>query len=484
MKPKKPEILPPFLYPPQSKTEEAWLTSLRKAKKIRKVGPRLYTSLPSINVKSAARAQWAQIVATLFPNALLGYRSALEYSPSDNGDIYLTSSTNRMVEYAGLKLHFVRGHEALEDDPEFLGFRTASLPRALLENLSLKAAKKSLPQNQIESRLIEILRVKGEGELNKIRDRAREIATELEMESAFKKLNLLIGALLGTKPAGNLKTTSGKARAAGMPFDSYRIARFDLLFSELLKTPLKEFKDEYKAKDHFTNKAFIEAYFSNFIEGTTFEIKEAEEIVFDKIIPKKRPKDAHDILETYNLVSDPNEMKITPKTAIEFEDIIKRRHAFMMANRPEVSPGEYKEKPNRAGDTHFVLPDEIQGTFEQGFMRYQNLPPGLARAIYIMFLVAEVHPFNDGNGRIARLMMSAEMHSQGLSTIIIPTVYREDYLSALRALTRRDRPDPLIRMISRAHAFSSVQFSPYKKMLDDLTDRNWFREPNEAKLID
>lgn len=79
-------------------------------------------------------------------------------------------------------------------------------------------------------------------------------------------------------------------------------------------------------------------------------------------------------------------------------------------------------------------------------------------------------------------MMNAELISTGLSTIIIPTVYRDDYLSGLRALTRRDRPTPLIRMLTRAHHFSHLEFSPYKKTLADLERKNWFREPNEAKI--
>ena len=51
--------------------------------------------------------------------------------------------------------------------------------------------------------------------------------------------------------------------------------------------------------------AFFEAYFSNFIEGTEFEIDEAEEIVFGGVIPEERPADAHDVLGTFGVVTDP-----------------------------------------------------------------------------------------------------------------------------------------------------------------------------------
>jgi Fic family protein len=54
-----------------------------------------------------------------------------------------------------------------------------------------------------------------------------------------------------------------------------------------------------------------------------------------------------------------------------------------------------------------------------------------------MFLVMEVHPFLDGNDRIARVMMNAEPAAKDMSEIIVPTVYRIDYLGTLRKLTRR-----------------------------------------------
>jgi len=487
-RPQKPEnligILPPLLYPARTKSEEAWKSKLIKEGKIRKIGPRLYASVPPSKVASTVRAQWSEIVSELFPDTLLSHRSALEYKPSPSNEIYLTGTTNRKIEFPGLTLAFVRGPEALEDDPSFRNFRASSIPRALLENLSTSktTARRSLSVSDLEERLEAILKVKGEKELKTLRDRARQIARKLEWGREFQKLDSMIGALLGSRDASNLATASGRARARGKPYDSERTQRFDTLFSELKTRPLPAIHDTYLAKDHFRNKAFFEAYFSNYIEGTMFEIEEAEEIVFDKIIPGNRPRDAHDILGTYDLVSDINEMSKTPSSAEALEELIRKRHLTLMSERPDVTPGEYKRRPNRAGDTHFVDPGLITGTLKEGFIRYEALPMGLPRAVFIMFLIAEVHPFVDGNGRIARIMMNAELIAEGLSTIIIPTVYREDYLTALRALTRRDRPDPLIRMLQRAQRFSHLEFSPYKKILGHLGSHNWFREPSEAKI--
>ena len=72
-----------------------------------------------------------------------------------------------------------------------------------------------------------------------------------------------------------------------------------------------------------------------------------------------------------------------------------------------------------------------------------------------MFLVAEVHPFADGNGRLARVMMNAELIAGGQARIIIPTVYRDDYLGALRALSRSERAEVLPRMLDHAQLHPS-----------------------------
>lgn len=65
--------------------------------------------------------------------------------------------------------------------------------------------------------------------------------------------------------------------------------------------------------------AFFEGYFSNFIEGTEFDVEEAREITFEGKIPFARPEDAHDILGTYQIISSRGEMSKTPKT---FEGLI------------------------------------------------------------------------------------------------------------------------------------------------------------------
>ncbi len=68
--------------------------------------------------------------------------------------------------------------------------------------------------------------------------------------------------------------------------------------------------------------------------------------------------------------------------------------------------------------------------------------------------MAEVHPFNDGNGRLARLFLNAELTAGDCGRLIVPTSLRVDYLGCLEALTVGANPEPFVALTSRLISFS------------------------------
>ena len=163
--------------------------------------------------------------------------------------------------------------------------------------------------------------------------------------------------------------------------------------------------------------------------------------------------------------------------------ILQYRHQILLAARTSKKPSQFKDKNNRAGKIHFVDKSLVRGTLIKGFDYYQALQEPFAKAAYIMFMVSEIHPFLDGNGRIARIMMNAELVKANQTRIIIPTVYRDDYLGALRKLTRNDDPSVYLRMLQRAQEFSSTLIASNIDTLEyHLNQSNAFKEHDEAKL--
>jgi Fic family protein len=193
-----------------------------------------------------------------------------------------------------------------------------------------------------------------------------------------------------------------------------------------------------------------------------------------------RVQDSHDIRGTFQIVSNRKAMSIVPQTGDELVELLRARHAVVLGGRPEKNPGAFKTRKNRAGDTVFVAPEFVLGTLKQGFAMMASLDDPIARALYMMFLVSEVHPFDDGNGRIARIMMNAELVRGGSSKIIIPTVYRDDYMLALRRLTRQRDASVFVRMMERASAFSHwLKPVTWEGMHAQLKKANAYKESDQ-----
>jgi hypothetical protein len=202
------------------------------------------------------------------------------------------------------------------------------------------------------------------------------------------------------------------------------------------------------------NAAFIESYFSNYVEGTKFDIQQARDIVMNNQVVPNRPKDSHDILGVFRLAITSPYRDSPPLAGTEFLDALESWHAEMLRMRPEANPGKPKLEVNYAGTTQFVDPAMVRGTLAEGSASARSVPEGTARAIYYAFLVSEVHPFDDGNGRLSRLVMNAELTRSGLSRIIVPTLYHPQYVDCARALTRKNVPKGFVDSLAKMARWS------------------------------
>ena len=464
------------------------ISKLEKAGKLRKIAARIYSPNFTDSPETIVRRNLFAILGKLYPDSMLSHRSALEFQPTSAGHIFLTYTYTKKINLPGVALRFMEGHKPIEGDNPLSGELYASqMERALLENLQVSRQpgplSKTLTLPEIEDRLEQVVRVKGETGLNELRDKARVIAKKLGMQKEFEKLNKLIGALLNTHSSKVLSSPLAVARAFGNPYDPARLPLFEKLFIELKQKEFKDLPERNTTNQSFRNFAFFEAYFSNYIEGTEFELEDAKKIIETGTPIPNRDEDSHDVLGTYKLVTNREEMIITPGKPEDLPEILLYRHKVLLNARASKKPGQFKDKNNRAGETYFVDHTLVKGTLIKGFDFYQALTHPFAKAAYIMFLVSEVHPFLDGNGRIARVMMNAELVKQGQSKIIIPTVYRDDYIGAIRKLTRQEDPKAYVRMLLRAHEFSStIAGNNMDAMEKHLEESNAFKEYNKSKL--
>lgn len=480
-----PDKLPEILF-----SEAADPTAARSVRRLAAAGRlrRLYAGVYTSNLDGPLEAivarHWQAIVGHLLPEGVISHRSAFDGKPQGGSLVVTRGRTRRDLQLPGLTVHVVPGpgprQEPPANDVPYGALYLSSDPRRHLENLTRGRgwSDRVLPQEAVEASLDRILMIGGEHRLNQLRDQAREISVELGYQTQFKRLDGLVGALLGTQQAKKLTARQALARAAGRPYDPQRLDIFDALFAVLNASALPDVPDPAPAGAARENFAFFEAYFSNYIEGTTFTVEEAEDIVFHGQIIENRSADSHDVLGTFNAATTRPWRDEPPRTVEDFLYWLRSVNALVMQRRPDKRPGEWKDKPNQAGSTFFVMPELVPGTLREGFERILALGHPLARAVMMMFVVAEVHPFLDGNGRTARLAMNCVLSAEGLSRIIIPTIYREDYVLPLKSLSHNLDAAPLVASLARAQRWSAAfdYSQPRPVLRETLTRCNAFQE--------
>jgi fido (protein-threonine AMPylation protein) len=451
----------------------------------RKLGPRLYTKSMTAPPEDIARRNWAVITAGYFPSAVITGRTAFSFKPAEDGSVFVSSAQARTINLPGLWLRSQRGPGVQEGDVPFMGqsLFMSSRPRAFLENLKPSrtrggAVPRTLNRAEVEERLEEYGRY-DPGSLNRLRDEARALTGPLHAERELETLSDLIGALLRTRDV-ELSSPRAKAAARGEPFDPFRIDTFEQLANHLLTVGLPALSEN--PGDDVSVLAFYEAYFSNYIEGTEFTLEEAREIVFEGFVPQQRPEDAHDILGTYQLVGDGYQRSRVPSTADDLIEILQDQHRIMLAERPEIGPGRWKQLNNRVGGHEFVDHRLVEGTLRQAFRFYASLPAGFARAAFAMYLVSEVHPFADGNGRTARVLMNSELTAAGQQRIIVTTHDRGDYLASLRGMSNSlNMPAYVTVLAALQRRTADIDFSTLASAERDLNERRAFTDPDEDR---
>lgn len=427
------------------------------------------------------RRNWMQILAREFPGAVIVDRAARSLQPVE-GRLAVDHRRRHALELPGLAIDPRQGPGPLAGDiaaPE--GIWLSSPARGMLDNLG-GSGERYLSRGEVEHWVGDIVARHGERRINEIRDAARTIAEPMRRKGAFDQLRAIVAAALSSGPAEAVVTPALRARAAGLAYDRDRLALFEscaAFLSDLAPDPQPALDIHGERRRLLP---FYEAYFSNYIEGTEFTLDEAAAIIFEAAMPPDRPADAHDVLGTYRLVADVVEMSRTPASGEEFIELLSGRHATIMEGRPDSNPGAFKTRANRAGSTIFVEPALVRGTLLAGFTAGRALLDAFARAVFMMFLVSEVHPFADGNGRVARVMMNVELVSASEVRMIVPTGFRGEYLSALKGATHNGSFASLASVLRFAQRYTArVDFSSRELAERTLVRTNALVEPNEAE---
>ena len=191
-------------------------------------------------------------------------------------------------------------------------------------------------------------------------------------------------------------------------------------------------------------------YSSNALEGNTLDLAETKVVIEDGLTINGKPMKDH--LETLGHASAFNELLELAKSNTITEENIKNLHKIFYAKIDPDNAGNYRQKPVivTGADIDFPLPKELNDKMQDFILKLTQLKQDLHVVEYaamVHALFVNIHPFIDGNGRVARLIMNLVLLQGGYSITIIPPVVRADYIRALQD-SNHNNYQPFINFVS------------------------------------
>jgi len=191
-------------------------------------------------------------------------------------------------------------------------------------------------------------------------------------------------------------------------------------------------------------------YSSNALEGNTLDLAETKVVIEDGLTINGKPMKDH--LETLGHASAFNELLELAKSNTITEENIKNLHKIFYAKIDSDNAGSYRQKPVivTGADVNFPLPEELNNKMQEFISKLPQLKQDLHAVEYaamVHALFVNIHPFIDGNGRVARLIMNLALLQAGYNITIIPPVVRADYIRALQD-SNHNNYQPFINFIS------------------------------------
>lgn len=206
-------------------------------------------------------------------------------------------------------------------------------------------------------------------------------------------------------------------------------------------------------------------YDTNAIEGSTVNEAEVVSILEKDEPPKNRAE--YEIQETYG-VSEAVDHIRKAKEHVSL-DLIKRLHEIVFKNSKPFA-GLLREKGkevavvNRLGEVihrgapseHVaVLLEELAEWYNKNKRRYT--PIVLAAVVHNQF--ENIHPFEDGNGRVGRLLLNNILLKHNLPPVNIELRKRTEYYEALQEYEKNGNLRPTIELIIKEYKSLKKQLS-------------------------
>ncbi len=180
-------------------------------------------------------------------------------------------------------------------------------------------------------------------------------------------------------------------------------------------------------------------YTSNAIEGNTLTLRETSEVIEHGItVGGKALRDHLEALDHYDAVGWMRDVA-DRGTPIGETTVTELHRRIVLRSQPEVA-GIYSPYPRRIAGSQVVLPNprkvpQLMAAFGETLGKMAPTPDV---AFTAHFRLTAIHPFGDGNGRTARLLMNLILLRQGYPPVAVRPEDRAAYLDALETASVRE----------------------------------------------
>lgn len=176
------------------------------------------------------------------------------------------------------------------------------------------------------------------------------------------------------------------------------------------------------------------AYTSNSLEGNSLTESETKVVIEDGLTIEGKP--LRDIYEAVGHARAYDYLYDLSREAPLTEEIVRTLHRLFYQQIDIERAGIYRQVPVFiSGSQYAVSPvSEISKRMKQLVQWYNNNegklhPVVLAAELHKRFVF--VHPFVDGNGRMARLLMNLSLMRNDYNIAVIPAITRAEYIASL-----------------------------------------------------
>ena len=219
---------------------------------------------------------------------------------------------------------------------------------------------------------------------------------------------------------------------------------------------------------------------SNAIEGNTLTHRETAILLEKGITVAGKPLADHiAIADHYNAIHLVRDLaqKNTPLT----EGAVKNLHQAAMARSEHGNAGRYADAPRRIAGSRVILPGphKIPGLMAE-FGHWLETAKGPNDAFESHYALVSIHPFIDGNGRTARLLMNLILLRNGYPPISIGPDQRNNYLAVLE---ERQLKEPLGHKIVDEPARNAYQSFMIERVIASLEEHiKFITEKTQQKV--